>query len=54
MIFAKIWMQVKTKWEEFHREAEENTALHERVSHLESMLRAHNLDPNVDLNSQQS
>lgn len=43
--------EVKAKWEEYHQPAEENTVLRERVSRLESLLRAHNLDPNVDVDS---
>ena len=54
MTFAKIWIQIKTKWEEIHQKAEENIGLCKRVAHLESMLQAHNLDPNVDIDSRKS
>ena len=51
MTFAKIWIQVKKGWGDIHQEAE---VLRERVARLETLLRAHNLDPNSDVDSQQS
>ncbi len=41
------------KVEEAVVKAKENMVLRERVTRLERMLRAHNLDPNVDVDSQQ-
>ena len=55
MTFAKIWIQVKTKWENIHiEETAEVKALRARLIKLEDFVRAHNLDPNVDVDSQSS
>jgi hypothetical protein len=40
MTFANIWLQIKTGHEKFHLPEEE---LRDRVSNLESLLRAHNI-----------
>jgi hypothetical protein len=53
MTFAKTWIQIQTKWEDYHQG---ENALHARVSRLERVLRAHNVDPgimvDVDLSQQ--
>ena len=46
MTFDNIWIQVQTKWEQYHHG---ERSLLAKVKCLESILLANNLDPNVDV-----
>lgn len=48
MTIAKIWIQIQTKWEEYHFGEK---SLRAKIERLEAILRANNLDPNVGVDS---